>query len=60
MDRRLKHYDEFNEVRNAYFAEQGLNPIPASTCIQARICRPELLVEIEAIAMIPRDRAKGR
>ena len=56
----FRYYDEFNEVRNAYFEEQGLNPLPASTCIQARICRPELLVEIEAIAMIPKERAKGR
>ncbi len=55
----FRYYDEFNEVRNAYFEEQGLNPLPASTCIQARICRPELLVEIEAIAMIPKERAKG-
>ena len=51
-------YDEFNEARNAFYKEQGLDPLPASTCIEARICRPELLVEIEAIAMIPQDRAK--
>ena len=31
--------------------EQGLEPLPASTGIQAILCRPELLVEIEAIAM---------
>ena len=52
----FRHYDEFNEVRNAFYEEEGLNPLPASTCIEARICRPELLVEIEAIAMMPRDR----
>ncbi len=52
----FRHYDEFNEVRNAFYVEQGLDPLPASTCIEARICRPELLVEIEAIAMIPKDR----
>ena len=27
------------------------NPLPASTGIQAILCRPELLIEIEAIAM---------
>ena len=54
----FRHYDEFNEVRNAFFEEQELDPLPASTCIEARICRPELLVEIEAIAMIRKDRAK--
>ena len=53
----FRHYDEFNAVRNAFYVEQGLDPLPASTCIEARICRPELLVEIEAIAMIPRDRS---
>ncbi|UCG32137.1 MAG: RidA family protein [Phycisphaerales bacterium] len=55
----FRDYDAFNEVRNAFYQEQGLNPLPASTCIEARICRPELLVEIEAIAMIPKDRARG-
>ena len=32
-------------------SEQGLDPLPASTGIQAKLCRPDLLVEIEAIAM---------
>jgi len=54
----FRDYDAFNAVRNAYYVEQGLDPLPASTCIEARICRPELLVEIEAIAMIPKNRAK--
>jgi len=53
----MRDYDAFNEARNAFFEEEGLDPLPASTCIEARICRPELLVEIEAIAMIPKDRA---
>jgi enamine deaminase RidA (YjgF/YER057c/UK114 family) len=48
----FRYYDEFNESRNFFFEEQELDPLPASTCIEARICRPELLVEIEAIAMI--------
>ncbi|HSY01150.1 MAG TPA: Rid family hydrolase [Acidobacteriaceae bacterium] len=46
-----RDYDEFNQERTAFFAEQGLDPLPASTGIQAKLCRPELLVEIEAIAM---------
>ena len=53
----FRTYDEFNEVRNAFFEEEKLDPVPASTCIEARICRAELLVEIEAIAMIPNGRA---
>lgn len=52
----FRDYDAFNEIRNAFYEEQELDPVPASTCIEARICRPELLVEIEAIAMIPKDR----
>jgi 2-iminobutanoate/2-iminopropanoate deaminase len=54
----MRFYDEFNEVRNAFYEEEGLDPVPASTAIEARICRPDLLVEIEAIAMIPRDRER--
>ncbi len=52
----FRDYDTFNEVRNRFYQEQKLDPLPASTCIEARICRPELLVEIEAIAMIPKNR----
>lgn len=54
----FRHYDEFNDVRNDYYVDKKLTPLPASTCIEARICRPELLVEIEAIAMIPKGRTK--
>jgi 2-iminobutanoate/2-iminopropanoate deaminase len=46
-----RDYEAFNEERTAFFKEQGLDPLPASTGIQAILCRPELLVEIEAIAM---------
>jgi enamine deaminase RidA (YjgF/YER057c/UK114 family) len=46
-----RDYDAFNEERTAFFKELGLDPLPASTGIQAILCRPELLIEIEAIAM---------
>jgi 2-iminobutanoate/2-iminopropanoate deaminase len=46
-----RDYAAFNEGRTEFFREQGLDPLPASTGIQAILCRPELLVEIEAIAM---------
>jgi 2-iminobutanoate/2-iminopropanoate deaminase len=46
-----RDYAEFNEERTAFYKQQGLDPLPASTGIQAKLCRPELLVEIEAIAM---------
>lgn len=46
-----RDYEAFNEERTKFFQEQGLDPLPASTGIQAILCRPELLIEIEAIAM---------
>ena len=50
-----RDYAPFNEVRTAFFAALGLDPLPASTGIEARLCRPDLLVEIEAIALVPRE-----
>jgi enamine deaminase RidA (YjgF/YER057c/UK114 family) len=49
-----RDYQDFNEVRTAFFGWVGLDPLPASTGIQARLCREDLLVEIEAIAVAPR------
>ncbi len=46
-----RDYKDFNEVRTAFFQWLGLSPLPASTGIQARLCRDDLLVEIEAIAV---------
>lgn len=46
-----RDYEAFNEERTNFYREQGLDPLPASTGIQAILCRPELLIEIEAIAM---------
>ena len=46
-----RDYQAFNEERTAFYREQRLNPLPASTGIQAILCRPDLLIEIEAIAM---------
>jgi 2-iminobutanoate/2-iminopropanoate deaminase len=46
-----RDYEAFNEERTAFYEQQGLDPVPASTGIQAKLCRPDLLVEIEAIAM---------
>jgi enamine deaminase RidA (YjgF/YER057c/UK114 family) len=50
-----RDYDAFNEMRTLFMNGIGLDPLPASTGIQARICRSDLLVEIEAIAIVPRD-----
>ena len=49
-----RDYKDFNEVRTAFFDWLGLDPLPASTGIQARLCREDLLVEIEAMALMPR------
>ncbi|HTP33005.1 MAG TPA: Rid family hydrolase [Candidatus Acidoferrales bacterium] len=46
-----RDYAAFNEERSTFYREQGIDPLPASTGIQAILCRPELLVEIEAIAL---------
>ena len=46
-----RDYAAFNEERTAFYEAQELDPLPASTGIQAHLCRPELLVEIEAIAI---------
>jgi enamine deaminase RidA (YjgF/YER057c/UK114 family) len=47
-----RDYEAFNEERTAFYRSQGLDPLPASTGIQAILCRPELLIEIEAIAIV--------
>jgi 2-iminobutanoate/2-iminopropanoate deaminase len=52
-----RDYDAFNEIRTEFFKQQGLNPLPASTGIQATICRPDLLVEIEAMAIFESDQS---
>ena len=48
-----RDYDEFNRVRTLFFRLLGIDPLPASTGIQARLCRSDLLIEIEAFAVLP-------
>jgi enamine deaminase RidA (YjgF/YER057c/UK114 family) len=50
-----RDYEAFNEERTVFYKAQGLDPLPASTGVQAHLCRPELLVEIEAIAIFRRN-----
>jgi enamine deaminase RidA (YjgF/YER057c/UK114 family) len=52
-----RDYREFNQERTAFYKSEGLNPLPASTGIQAKLCRPDLLVEMEAIAMFRKQPA---
>jgi enamine deaminase RidA (YjgF/YER057c/UK114 family) len=51
-----RDYAAFNEIRTQFFKEQGLDPLPASTGIQAILCRPDLLIEMEAMAIFDSDR----
>ena len=53
-----RDYDAFNEERTTFFKEQGLDPLPASTGIEAHLCRPDLLIEIEAIAMFRTEKCE--
>jgi 2-iminobutanoate/2-iminopropanoate deaminase len=53
-----RDYQAFNEERSVFYKKQGLDPLPASTGIQAILCRPDLLIEIEAIAMFRRETSK--
>lgn len=46
-----RDYEEFNKIRTSFFHWLGLDPLPASTGIQSRLCWETLLVEIEAIAI---------
>ncbi len=46
-----RDYEEFNKIRTSFFRWLKLDPLPASTGIQSRLCWETLLVEIEAIAI---------
>ena len=51
-----RDYREFNRVRNAFFSWLRLDPLPASVGVQARLCREDLLVEIEAMGVLKNGR----
>jgi enamine deaminase RidA (YjgF/YER057c/UK114 family) len=46
-----RDYAEFNKIRTTFYNWMGLNPLPASTGIQVRLCWETLLVEIEVYAL---------
>jgi 2-iminobutanoate/2-iminopropanoate deaminase len=52
-----RDYADFNAIRTELFRALGLDPFPASTGIQVRLCRSDLLVEIEAHAILERREA---
>ena len=47
-----RDYDEFNRIRTLFFECMRVSPLPASTGIQARLCRSDLLIEIELFAIV--------
>ena len=46
-----RDYEEFNKIRTSFYRWMNLNPLPASTGIQAILCWSSLLIEIEAYAI---------
>ena len=46
-----RDYGEFNKIRTSFYRWLGLDPLPAATGIQARLCWETLLVEIEVYAI---------
>jgi 2-iminobutanoate/2-iminopropanoate deaminase len=46
-----RDYEDFNKIRTSFFRWMNLDPLPASTGIQARLCWETLLVEIETYAV---------
>ncbi|MCW5963241.1 MAG: hypothetical protein KIT83_04315 [Bryobacterales bacterium] len=54
-----RDYAAFNEERTQFYRDQSLNPFPASVGIQAILCRPDLLVEIEAVAVFLKSDAES-
>jgi enamine deaminase RidA (YjgF/YER057c/UK114 family) len=47
-----KHYDEFNKLRIDFFKKEDISPYPASVGIQATLCREDLMIEMDAMAII--------
>ncbi len=50
--RDMRNYERFNIVRNRFYRDKKIAPFPASVCVQAALCRPDLEIEIEAIAVL--------
>jgi enamine deaminase RidA (YjgF/YER057c/UK114 family) len=46
-----RDYAEFNKIRTSFYQWLQLDPLPASTGIQARLCWETLLIEIEVYAI---------
>ena len=53
-----RDYVAFNDIRTEFFRRQKLAPLPASTGIQAILCRPDLLIEMECMAIFESRESK--
>ena len=55
--RDMANYDEFCDLREEILRDHGIerDDYAASTCVEARLCREDLQVEIECIAVVPPD-----
>lgn len=56
----MKYYERFNKIRTKFYNDQNISPYPASTCVQATLCRDELLIEIEALAIRRKRKISSR
>jgi len=52
-----RDYVTVNQLRMELFQSHGLTQFPASTGIEAHLCRPDLLIEMEAIAIFEKKNA---
>ena len=50
-----RDYAEFNKIRTSFYQWMNLDPLPASTGIQARLCWETLLVEMEVYAVCKKN-----
>ena len=46
----MREYDQYNAVRNRIFAD--VSSPPASTAVEAKLGKPALRIEIEAVAIV--------
>ncbi|MDP8223874.1 MAG: Rid family hydrolase [Candidatus Lernaella stagnicola] len=53
-----RDYQDVSRIRTEFFQEIGLQQYPASTGIEAKLCRSDLLIEMEAIAIYESDAEK--
>ena len=50
-----ENYDDVNRIRIDFFKSVGIEVYPASVCVQATLCRPELLIEMDALAIVKNE-----